>query len=120
LPHPALFVWLIGPALVLTVFGAVLFRQNRTLATALVALGFAAAFVSGIANVAVSYQVAQMQASISQRAHSGLSVYVFHSGLWTMSRLCGPIGMWVASLSLLWHMFETRGAASTHNRWRGP
>jgi hypothetical protein len=104
---------------VLTIFGTVLFRRNRTLATALVALGFAATFVSGIANVVVSYKVAQMQANISQRAHPGFIVYAFHSGLWTMSRLCGPIGMWMASLSLLWHMLETRRAGSTNNRWRG-
>ena len=116
----ALLVWLIGPAFLLAVFGSVLFGRNRTLASGLVALGFTAVFVSGIANAVVSYQVSHIQATVSQRAHAGFSIVLLHGGLWNLVSWCGPIGLWVASLSLLWHMFETRGVASPDNRWRRP
>jgi hypothetical protein len=118
-PYPVLLVWLVGPALVLTIFGVVLFRRYRTLPSALVALGFAAVLVSGIVNVMISYEVSHIYGYSSNLAAA--SVYVqLHGALWGLARLCGPLGMWVASLSLLWHMFSTRGTASPNNRWRGP
>jgi hypothetical protein len=118
-PYSVLLVWLVGPALVLTVFGVVLFRRYATVASALVALGFAAVFVSGIANAWISYEVSHISGYSSNRALALVSVQL-HGPAWTLARLCGPLGMWVASLSLLWHMFSTRGAASPNNRWRGP
>ena len=59
-PYSVLLVWLVGPALVLTIFGVVLFRRYRTPPSALVALGFAAVFVSGIVNVMISYEVSHI------------------------------------------------------------
>jgi hypothetical protein len=117
-----LIVWLIGPALILTVFGILLFRRSRTLASALVALGFAAVFISGIANALVSYEVSHIyygSGSASEKALTAVSVDL-HGWFWLVARLFGPAGMWVASLSLLWHMLNTRGTASPNNRWRGP
>jgi hypothetical protein len=118
-PYSVLLVWLVGPALVLTIFGVVLFRRYRTLPSALVALGFAAVLMSGIVNVMISYEVSHIYGYSSNLAAA--SVYVqLHGVLWGLARLLGPLGMWVASLSLLWHMFSTRGAASPNKRWRGP
>ena len=118
-PYSVLLVWLVGPALVLTVFGVILFRRYRTLPSALVALGFAAVLVSGIINVMISYEVSHIYGYSSNLAAA--SVYVqLHGPLWMLARLWGPLGMWVASLSLLWHMFSTRVSASPNNRWRGP
>ena len=117
-PYSVLLVWLVGPALVLTIFGVALFRRYRTLPSALVALGFAAVFVSGIVNVMISYDVSHIDYS-SNRELAVVSVQL-HGLVWILARLCGPLGMWVASLSLLWHLFSTRGAASPNNRWRGP
>jgi hypothetical protein len=114
-----LLVWLVGPALVLTIFGVALFRRYRTLPSALVALGFAAVFLSGIVNVMISYDVSHIYGYSSDRALAVVSVQL-HGALWLLARLCGPVGMWVASLSLLWHMFGTRATASPNNRWRGP
>jgi membrane-bound metal-dependent hydrolase YbcI (DUF457 family) len=118
-PYPMLLVWLVGPAVVLTIFGVALFRRYRTLPSALVALGFAAVFVSGIVNVMISYDVSHIYGYSSNRALAVVSVQL-HGPVWILARLCGPFGMWVASLSLLWHMFSTRGTASPNNRWRGP
>ena len=117
-PYSVLLVWLVGPALVLTIFGVALFRRYRTLPSALVALGFAAVFVSGIVNVMISYDVSHIDYS-SNRGLAVVSVQL-HGLVWILARFCGPLGMWVASLSLLWHLFSTRGAASPNNRWRGP
>ena len=118
-PYSVLLVWLVGPALVLTVFGVVLFRRYRTLPSALVALGFASVLVSGIFNVSISYDVSHIYGYSSDRALAAVIVQL-HGPAWILARLCGPVGMWLASLSLLWHMFSTRGAASPNNRWRCP
>jgi hypothetical protein len=117
-PYSVLLVWLVGPALVLTVFGVVLFRRYRTLPSALVALGFAAVFVSGIVNVMISYDVSHIYGYSSNHALVAVSVQL-HGPLWVLARLCGPLAISVASLSLLWHLFSTRGAASPNNRLGG-
>jgi len=117
-PYSVLLVWLVGPALVLTIFGAALFRRYRTLPTVLVALGFAAVFVSGIVNVMISYDVSHIYGYSSDHALAVVVVQL-HGPLWILARLCGPLGMWVGSLSLLWHMFGTRGATSPDGRWSG-
>jgi len=116
-PYSVLLVWLVGPALVLTAFGILLFRRYRALPSALVALGFAAVFISGIFNALISYDVSHIYGYSSNRALALYSVQL-HGPAWVLARLCGPVGMWVASLSLLWHMFSTR-TASPDNRWRG-
>ena len=116
--YSVLLVWLLGPSLVLTVFGVILFARKRTLATALVALGFGAVVIGGIANALLSYDVAFMYGGMDKAV---FAVAVQLRGLpWVLARLCGPAGMWVASLSLLWQMIDSRGAASPNNRWRGP
>ena len=118
-PYSVLLVWLVGPALVLTIFGVTLYRRNRTPPTALVAVGFAAVFVSGMFNVMISHEVSHIYGYSSNLALSAISVQLYGPA-WVLARLLGPLGMWVASLSLLWHMFSTRSAASPNNRWRGP
>ena len=118
-PYPVLLVWLVGPALVLTIFGIVLFRRYRTLPSALVALGFAAVLVSGLFNVMISYEVSHIYGYSSNLALATVSVQL-HGPAWLLARLFGPLGMWAASVSLLWHMFSTRRAASPNNRWSGP
>ena len=118
-PYPMLLVWLVGPALVLTIFGVALFRRCRTLASALVMLGFAAVFVSGMFNVMISHEVSHIYGYSSNLALAAVSVHLYGPA-WALARLLGPLGMWTASLSLLWHVFSTRGAASPNNRWRGP
>jgi hypothetical protein len=113
-PYSVLIVWPVGPALVLTMFGVALFKRYRTLPSALVALGFAAVLVSGIFNVGISYDVPQIHGSSPNQALAFVSVQL-HGPAWILARLCGPFGMWTASLSLLWHIFSTRGAASPND-----
>jgi hypothetical protein len=115
--YSALLVLLIGPSLVLTVFGILLFKRNRSLASALVALGFGAALISGIANAFASYDVSYVYRTSGALAAADVR---FHGWVWNLARFSGIGGMWVASLSLLWHMMGSRGGASPNNRWRGP
>lgn len=114
-PYSVLLVWLVGPAFILTVFGIALFRRYRTLPTALVALGFASVLVSGIFNISISYDVSHIYGYSSDRALAAVIVQL-HGPAWILGRLCGPLGMWVGSLSLLWHIFSTRGTASPNDR----
>lgn len=110
-PYSVLLVWLVGPALVLTIFGVALYRRYRTVPAALVALGFAAVFVSGMINVMISYDVAHIYGYSSNVALAAVSVQL-HGPLWVLARLFGPLGMWLASLSLLWHIFSAPRATS--------
>ena len=115
--YPVLLVWLIGPALVLTVFGVILLTRKRTLAATLVALGFAAVLIGGIGNALLSYDISFMYGGMDKGA---FAVAVQLHGLsWALARLCGPAGMWVASLSLLWQMIDSPQAAFPDNRSRG-
>lgn len=76
-------------------------------------------FVSGLFNVMISYEVSHIYGYSSNLAAAAVSVQL-HGPAWMLARLFGPLGMWLASLSLLWHVFSTRGAAPPDNRRRGP
>jgi hypothetical protein len=115
--YSAVVVWLIGPFLVLTAFGVALFRRDRTLAAALIVLGFAAALIGGIANALATYEMSYVYRSSGALAAADVR---FHGWVWSLARFGGTGGMWVASLSLLWHLLGARGAPSPNNRWRGP
>jgi hypothetical protein len=116
--YSVLLVWLIGPALVLAVFGIILFTRKRTLASALVALGFCAVVIGGIANALLSYDVSFMYGGMDKAV---FAVAVQLDGLrWALARLCGPAGMWIASLSLLWQIIDSRDAVSPDSRGRAP
>jgi hypothetical protein len=67
----------------------------------------------------ISYDVSHIYGYSSDRTVAVVAVRL-HGPLWVMARLCGPLGMWAASLSLLWHTFSTRGAASPDTRRKGP
>jgi len=110
--YSALLVWFVGPSLMLTASGVILLRRNRTLASALVALGFAAVFIGGITNAFANYMAAYHSSSSLAAAVPGW--------VWASAGLGSYGGMWMASLGLLWELLGTRGAASPNNRSTGP
>ena len=73
--------------------------------------------VSGLVNVAISHDVSHIYGYSLNRALAAVSVQL-HGLLWVLVRLCGPLGMWVAAASLLWHMCSTRAAAPEDRRGR--
>ena len=111
LPYSALLVLLLGPSLLLAAYGAVLFLRNRSGAAALAALGFAAVFLSGVANSYATYMVSGVYNSSGALAASEIT---FRGWLWDFARYGRVAGMWAASLGLLWHLLRT-GAASPNN-----
>ena len=110
--YAALLVWFVGPSVLLAVSGVLIFRRNRTLASALVALGFAAVLIGGIANALTNYAAIYRSAAPVAAAVPGW--------LWPLAGLCSYGGMWLGSLGLLWEVLGTRGAAPPGSRWRSP
>jgi hypothetical protein len=110
--YSALLLWFVGPSVLLTASGVVLFRRTHTLASALVALGFAAVLTGGLANALTNYLATY---------HSSASIAAAVPGwVWTLAGLGSYGGMWIASLGLLWEVLGARSAVSSNNRWRGP
>lgn len=108
--YSALLLWFVGPSVLFTASGVVLFRRNRTLTSALVALGFAAVLIGGMANALTNYL-----AIYHSRAPLAAAV---PGWVWTLAGLGSYGGMWIASLGLLWEVLGSRGAASPNDRWR--
>jgi hypothetical protein len=112
LPHSALLVLLLGPSLLLTAYGVVLFLRNRSGAAALAALGFAVVLLSGVANSYATYVVSGVYNSGGALAASEIT---FRGWMWDFARYGSVAGMWAVSLGLLWHLLRT-GAASPNNQ----
>lgn len=109
--YAAFLVWFVGPSVVFTAAGVVIFRRNRTPASALVALGFTAVLIGAVANALTNYWAVY---------HSASAAAAVPRWVWTLTGLCSYGGMWIASLGLLWEVLGRRGAASPGNRWGGP
>jgi cytochrome b subunit of formate dehydrogenase len=110
--YSALLVWFVGPSVLFTASGIVLFRRSRSLASALVALGFAAVLIGATANALTNY--------FAVHHWSAAFAATVPGWVWTLAGLGSYGGMWIASLGLLWEVSGTRGAASPNNRWRSP
>jgi hypothetical protein len=106
--YSALLVWFVGPSLLLTACGVVLFRRHRTLASALVAVGFAAVLIGGLTNAFANYLAVYHSSAPLAAAVPGW--------VWTLAGLGSYGGMWVAALGLLWEVLAKRSAASRNNR----
>jgi hypothetical protein len=110
--YSALLVWFVGPSLLLTTSGVVLFRRHRSAASALVALGFAAVLIGSMTNAFANYLAVY---------HSSAPFAATLPGwIWTLAGLGSYGGMWVASLGLLWEVSGKRGAVFPNNRRSGP
>jgi hypothetical protein len=106
------------PYIALAALGIVLFKRHHTVATALVALGFGAVAVSNVAGALVSSEFSYIYS-----LHGDLAGAVgrFHGWVWTTTYWSGTIGIWVASMSLLWHVLGGRqGGESPNKRRSGP
>jgi hypothetical protein len=104
--------WLMGPWLILSVCGVLLFRRSRTPALALMVIGFAVALLAGVAQFVSNYGLSRLYQNGSMTA-AAVKPY----GLALLFALYGrPGGALVGALGLLWHVC----GASPNNRWRGP
>jgi hypothetical protein len=96
------------PDLALAIVGVVLFKRERSLATALVALGFGVVTASHVLGTLLGLDWADALAII--RLHG----WVLKFNYWTVIA-----SRWVAVGGLLWHTLQVN-TASPNNRWRGP
>jgi hypothetical protein len=84
------------PYAVLTAAGVLLWRRSHSLATIMVAVGFAAALLGQIAGLFVSSKVDTVM-----RAHRDATFFlVQHHAIPHQAALAG---LWAAALGLLWH-----------------
>lgn len=85
------------PFIALAVVGIALLCQHRTIVTALIALGFCSVALSYIAGMLVGFYAFGGRADfVTAMNRVGWTLPVTHWGI--------VVGLWVGSLSLLWHM----------------
>ncbi len=100
------------PYALMGVAGFLLWRRGHSVATAIVAVGFAVAFLSQVVGLLV-----QLETDAFVRAYrdDGTFVTVHAHAFPQFARYCGLVGFWVGALGLLLH-----SVPSPNNRWRGP
>jgi hypothetical protein len=100
-------VWtllLLVPCAVLTAAGALLWRRWRSIATAMIALGFATTFVSLASGLLVTYRthaVLMGLTSAAQAQHDTFFVVAHYHRFLPIFEL---LGIWVAAAGTLWHV----------------
>jgi hypothetical protein len=86
------------PFIALAVVGVALLWQHRTIVTALIALGFCSVALSHITGTLVGFYAFGGRGDfVTAMNRFGWTLPVTHWGI--------VVGLWVGSLSLLWHTF---------------
>ena len=100
-------VWtllLLVPCAVLTAAGVLLWRRLRSIATGMIALGFAATLVSLASGLFVTYRthavLVDLASAPQARQDTFFVVAHYHGFLPTL----GLLGIWVAAAGTLWHV----------------
>src|ERR1700719_3583038 len=89
------------PYVVFTAAGVLLWKRSRSVATLLVALGFAAALLGQVAGFFVNVE---FSAAMRNRGVVGLHLHGFP---W-LTHYVGIGGIWAAALGLIWHASSKR------------
>ena len=92
---------LVAPYAVLTAAGVLLWRRSHSVATIMVAAGFAAALLGQIAQLFVSLKVDAVM-----RAHRDATFFLVQHH--TVPHQVALAGLWAAALGLLWHASRKR------------
>lgn len=84
-----------GPYVILAAMGIILFWRLRTIATALLALGFLVYVVGQVSSLFIRADISK-----TYNAHGDVTSVVesFHGWAWTLSRYAGTAGMWIAAV----------------------
>ena len=84
--------------------GLLLWKRHHSGATTLVALGFAAVLLSEVAGLVLSFEYSSIV-----RAHADASFVIAHyHAAPRMIYFAGILGLWAASLGLIWHIVQRR------------
>lgn len=96
------------PVAALAVGGVLLWRRLRSVATLLVALGFAAALLGQVVDLIASFELSSMM-----RAHPDSTFFiVYHHGFPLLAHYAGLVGLWAAAAGLTWHAVTALPPAS--------
>ena len=100
-----------GPYIILAAAGCALFWRYRTLATALVALGF---IVYVVGQIAGSFVGADVTRTYNSHGEVTSVIANFHGWAWSLSRYAGTVGMWAAAAGAILHLlWSRRGTGAT-------
>ena len=98
---------LVAPCAVLTVAGVLLWIRWRSAATAMVALGFAAAFLSVALVLFATYKTHALLSDLTSAPLAQQDTY-FIVAHYHRFAVPGVLGMWVAAAGTLWHVRRRR------------
>ena len=98
---------LVVPCAVLTAAGVLLWRRRRSAATAMIALGFAATFLSVASGLFVTYKTHAVLSELTSASPAQQDTF-FVVAHYHRFPLLGALGMWVAAAGALWHVRRHR------------
>ena len=98
-----LTVLLVVPCAGLTAAGVLLCRRWRSAATAMIALGFAATFLSVASGLFATYRTHAILSELTSAPPSQQDTF-FIVAHYHRFPLLGVLGMWVAAAGTLWHV----------------
>jgi hypothetical protein len=98
---------LLAPCAVLTAAGVLVWRRWRSVATAMIALGFAATFLSLASSLFVAHKThaVLLEMTSAPQAQQDTFFIVAH---YRHLPLLGILGIWAAALGTLWHVRRQR------------
>jgi hypothetical protein len=106
----ATLIWallFVVPYAVLTTAGVLLWRRSRSIATFMVALGFAAALLGQVAGMFISLEFSA--AIAAQHAHQNGAPFELHYHVFPwLTHHVGLFGIWTAAVGLVWHASRKR------------
>jgi len=100
-------VWtllLLVPCAVLTAAGALLWRRWRSIATAMIALGFAATFVSLASGLFVTYRTHAVLVDLTSAPQARQDTFFVVAHYHRFLPSFGLLGIWVAAAGTIWHV----------------
>ena len=100
-------VWtllLLVPCAVLTAAGALLWRRWRSIATAMIALGFAATLVSLASGPFVTYKTHAVLVDLTAVPQARQDTFFVVAHYRGFLPTFGLLGIWVAAAGTLWHV----------------
>jgi DNA-binding transcriptional regulator of glucitol operon len=94
---------LVVPCAVLTAAGVLLWKRWRSAATAMIALGFAATFVSVGSGLFATYTTHAVLSELTSRPPAQPDTF-FVVAHYPRFPLLGVLGTWAAAVGMLWHV----------------
>jgi len=98
---------LVVPCAVLTAAGVLLWRRWRSAATAMIALGFAATFLSVASGLFATYKTHAVLSELTSAPAAQQDTF-FIVAHYRRLALLGVLGMWAAAAGTLWHLRRHR------------